>query len=535
MSIVINIILILASIVLIIAVLMQEGNKQGLGAIGGAAETFMGKSKAKSAEGKLLLITKIVAAVFVVLAILATWLNARTYTITFYNEDGSVYTSDSAGAGTQLTLSSVTVPAKTGYDGKWVLAEKKDDGTVVKKSGELPTELGRKDIAILAEYTVQQHSVTIVDNFSDEEGNTPEEGQQLFTVTADYGTDIDYGDYTMPEKDGEYVFYATSKTAVKDDAVRPATLPTTIPETDVTYYVSNVKGSFVELYVKPEAEEETAEETATEETAAEETPAEETAADETENADTENADTENAETAETETAAEETAQGSEFVEYFPMLMEDAELQAYMYYNYYQQTFDAHELYDTALETLAGKTEEEKDFYRLFVKEGADLNEALASVIVHTHDGTSIAWTTEDGQDLSGVMGTERIKLYASYYTPVSVTFAEEAETEDENYELTNVTISGKAGSAISESRYPVKEGFKVEWIDDEIKVFPEEAMTVKFRFVADETATEEETAQDGEGTAEDTTEGADTETEETADDAATDDAGTDETAPETAE
>ena len=48
MSIVVSIILILASIVLIAVVLMQDGNKQGLGVIGGAAETFMGKSKAKT-------------------------------------------------------------------------------------------------------------------------------------------------------------------------------------------------------------------------------------------------------------------------------------------------------------------------------------------------------------------------------------------------------------------------------------------------------------------------------------------------------
>ena len=72
MSVAINIVLILASLVLIVSVLMQEGNKQGLGVIGGAAETFLGKNKAKSAEGKLLNITRITAAVFVVLAILAT-------------------------------------------------------------------------------------------------------------------------------------------------------------------------------------------------------------------------------------------------------------------------------------------------------------------------------------------------------------------------------------------------------------------------------------------------------------------------------
>lgn len=91
MSVIISIVLILVSLVLIVAVLMQEGNKQGLGAISGAADTFLGKNKSKSAEGKLLTITKITAAVFVVIAILATWLNARTYQILFYDEDGNEF------------------------------------------------------------------------------------------------------------------------------------------------------------------------------------------------------------------------------------------------------------------------------------------------------------------------------------------------------------------------------------------------------------------------------------------------------------
>ena len=48
LSIIIDIILILISIVLIVVVLMQQGQRQGLGAIGGGAETFFGKNKAKS-------------------------------------------------------------------------------------------------------------------------------------------------------------------------------------------------------------------------------------------------------------------------------------------------------------------------------------------------------------------------------------------------------------------------------------------------------------------------------------------------------
>lgn len=70
LSVIVHILLILVAIVLIVAVLMQQGNSAGLGAISGGAETFLGKNKAKSYEGKLALITKASAAAFVVLAII---------------------------------------------------------------------------------------------------------------------------------------------------------------------------------------------------------------------------------------------------------------------------------------------------------------------------------------------------------------------------------------------------------------------------------------------------------------------------------
>ena len=73
----VNIFLALIAIVLIVAVLMQEGNREGLGAISGGAETFFGKNKAKSVEGKLEMITKYGAAAFIILAIVSTILTAR--------------------------------------------------------------------------------------------------------------------------------------------------------------------------------------------------------------------------------------------------------------------------------------------------------------------------------------------------------------------------------------------------------------------------------------------------------------------------
>lgn len=71
-TIIIDIVLILVSILLIITVLMQQGQRQGLGAIGGGAETFFGKNKAKSYEGKLATLTKVCAVVFITLSIVAT-------------------------------------------------------------------------------------------------------------------------------------------------------------------------------------------------------------------------------------------------------------------------------------------------------------------------------------------------------------------------------------------------------------------------------------------------------------------------------
>jgi preprotein translocase subunit SecG len=68
MTIILTTILIITSVVLIVAVLMQPGKSAGLsGAISGGAETFFGKNKAKTYEGKLVLATKITAGmVFVV-------------------------------------------------------------------------------------------------------------------------------------------------------------------------------------------------------------------------------------------------------------------------------------------------------------------------------------------------------------------------------------------------------------------------------------------------------------------------------------
>ena len=65
---VLTIIFIIVSIALAILVLMQEGKAAGLGAISGAAETYWGKNKGRSMEGKMVKITTWLAVIFMVLA-----------------------------------------------------------------------------------------------------------------------------------------------------------------------------------------------------------------------------------------------------------------------------------------------------------------------------------------------------------------------------------------------------------------------------------------------------------------------------------
>ena len=70
LNILVTILLIIAALILIVTVLLQPGESNGLGAIAGGAETFFGKNKAKTMEGKLALATKVSAVVFIVCALL---------------------------------------------------------------------------------------------------------------------------------------------------------------------------------------------------------------------------------------------------------------------------------------------------------------------------------------------------------------------------------------------------------------------------------------------------------------------------------
>ena len=70
LRIVLQVIFILVCIALAAIVLMQEGKTQGLGAIGGVAESYRGKNKGRSMEGALVKITKYLVIAFIVIAVI---------------------------------------------------------------------------------------------------------------------------------------------------------------------------------------------------------------------------------------------------------------------------------------------------------------------------------------------------------------------------------------------------------------------------------------------------------------------------------
>ena len=70
MLIFVTILQLLAALILIAIVLFQSGKSQGLsGTIGGIADSYMAKSKAKSLDAKLAKATKWVGAAFIVLTL----------------------------------------------------------------------------------------------------------------------------------------------------------------------------------------------------------------------------------------------------------------------------------------------------------------------------------------------------------------------------------------------------------------------------------------------------------------------------------
>lgn len=69
LRIVVTVLYVVICIALVAVVIMQEGKSAGLGAISGMAETYWGKNKGRSIEGKLELMTKILAVLFIVISV----------------------------------------------------------------------------------------------------------------------------------------------------------------------------------------------------------------------------------------------------------------------------------------------------------------------------------------------------------------------------------------------------------------------------------------------------------------------------------
>ena len=69
-KIILMIVFILICVTLTFLVLMQEGKQQGLGAIGGIADSYWGKNKGRSMEGVLIKVTRVLSILFMILALL---------------------------------------------------------------------------------------------------------------------------------------------------------------------------------------------------------------------------------------------------------------------------------------------------------------------------------------------------------------------------------------------------------------------------------------------------------------------------------
>ena len=65
---ILTVVFIIICIALTVIVLMQEGKQQGLGSIGGMAETYWGKNKGRSMEGMLVKLTTVLVVLFLVIS-----------------------------------------------------------------------------------------------------------------------------------------------------------------------------------------------------------------------------------------------------------------------------------------------------------------------------------------------------------------------------------------------------------------------------------------------------------------------------------
>ena len=54
---------------IILVIILQQGNQQGLGVVSGVADSYLSKNKARSIDAKLARATKVIAALFIIFVI----------------------------------------------------------------------------------------------------------------------------------------------------------------------------------------------------------------------------------------------------------------------------------------------------------------------------------------------------------------------------------------------------------------------------------------------------------------------------------
>lgn len=69
LGIILGILLAIVSIAIIVVIILQEGNQQGLGVVTGAADSYFSKNKARSIDAFLARWTKLFAVVFVIFVV----------------------------------------------------------------------------------------------------------------------------------------------------------------------------------------------------------------------------------------------------------------------------------------------------------------------------------------------------------------------------------------------------------------------------------------------------------------------------------
>ena len=108
---IIKIVLIIMAVFLVVAVLLQEGKSQGLGALEGNTESYLGKGKSKKSGKKLSRLTTIIAIVFVVVILVLVVFEQRNGNFVPSLDPNATVTDSSFGA--DNTPEPTTTPAAT--------------------------------------------------------------------------------------------------------------------------------------------------------------------------------------------------------------------------------------------------------------------------------------------------------------------------------------------------------------------------------------------------------------------------------------